>query len=95
MKDHPKIETFDPKTHRLGVDTPEHIYNSLEDIKNALDECKPYQPVAQEDNRWFLEVSKREAIKIVEYVGVIERLYALSDHPSLYDQWALRYRTLR
>ena len=83
MEDHPKTETFDPRNSILGVDTPEHIYNALEDIKRGIEECKPYQPVAQEDNLWFLEVAKREAEKIVKYVEGIERMYGLNEHPSL------------
>jgi len=82
-KDHPKMETFDPKACRLGVQTPEYIYEALEDIRSALGECQPYQSVAQEDNLYFLEVAKREAAKIIQYVEAIEIIYALHEHPTL------------
>ena len=82
-KKKPKIVTFDPKTSRLGVDTPESIYASVEDIRSALVECDPYKPITHDDNLWLLEVAKREAGNIIRYVAVIERMYALNEKPSL------------
>lgn len=60
---------------KLGTTVPDFINDRIGDIKDALEDCKPFSPFDDEDNEWLMEVAGREAQNIVEFVKAINMFH--------------------